>query len=72
MLHAKRPIVASARANRSRIISHDANIALMAKFKPVRPKTKRAAPPQGALGCVILILLGMAGVMFFLYFAMRG
>jgi hypothetical protein len=44
----------------------------MAKFKPVRPKTKRAAPPQGALGCVILILLGMAGVMFFLYFAMRG
>jgi hypothetical protein len=44
----------------------------MAKFKPVRPKPKRGPAPQGALGCVILILLAMAGVMVFMYFVMRN
>ncbi|MBS1854308.1 MAG: hypothetical protein JST11_03000 [Acidobacteria bacterium] len=44
----------------------------MAKFKPVRPKAKRGPAPQGAVGCVILILLAMAGVMVFMYFVMRN
>jgi hypothetical protein len=44
----------------------------MAKFKPVRPKTRRTSAPQGAVGCVILILLAMAGVMLFMYFVMRN
>jgi len=44
----------------------------MAKFKPVRPKAKKGPVPQGALGCVILILLAMAGVMLFMYFVMRN
>jgi hypothetical protein len=44
----------------------------MAKFKPVRPKAKKGPAPQGAIGCVILILLGMIGVMVFMYFVLRG
>ncbi len=44
----------------------------MAKFKPVRPKAKRGPAPQGAVGCVILILLAMVGVMLFMYFVMRN
>lgn len=44
---------------------------MMAKFKPARGKGKRTtAPPAGALSCVILILVGMAGVMLFMYFVM--
>jgi len=50
----------------------DATIAFMAKFKPVRVKPKTPARPQGAVGCVVLILLIMFGVMVFLYFAMRS
>ena len=44
----------------------------MAKFKPVRAHAKSATRPQGAAGCVILILLIMVGVMVFLYLVMRG
>jgi hypothetical protein len=44
----------------------------MAKFKPVRPKAKKGPAPQGAIGCVVLILLGMIGVMVFMYFVLRG
>jgi len=44
----------------------------MAKFKPVRPKSKKTPAPQGAAGCVILILLAMIGVMLFMYFVMRN
>ena len=43
----------------------------MAKFKPVRVKPRTPARPQGAVGCVVLILLIMVGVMVFLYFAMK-
>jgi hypothetical protein len=43
----------------------------MAKFKPVRPKTKTAPAPQGGLPCVILVFLGLALVGFFLYFVMK-
>ncbi|MGP8243281.1 MAG: hypothetical protein ACLQVN_02055 [Bryobacteraceae bacterium] len=42
----------------------------MPKFKPARGK-KRAAPvPPGGLPCVILVIAGIALVMFFLYFVM--
>jgi len=44
----------------------------MAKFKPVRMKPKSAAPPQGAVGCVILLLLILLGGMVFLYFVMSS
>jgi hypothetical protein len=44
----------------------------MAKFKPVRPKAKKGPAPQGAIGCVVLILLAMVGVMVFMYFVLRG
>jgi len=45
---------------------------LMAKFKPVRMKPKSAGPPQGAVGCVVLILLLLVGGMLFLYLVMRS
>lgn len=51
---------------------YDATIALMARFKPVRGRPKGPVKPQGALGCVILLLLIMVGVMVFLYFVMRS
>jgi hypothetical protein len=44
----------------------------MAKFKPVRPKTKSVPRPQGAVGCVVLVLLLMLGVLIFLYMAMSN
>jgi len=43
----------------------------MAKFKPVRPKSKGPAAPQGGLPCVIMVIAGMLLVMVFLYFVMR-
>lgn len=42
----------------------------MAKFKPVRLKSKTKAPPQGGLPCVILLIAGMVLVMLFLYYVM--
>jgi hypothetical protein len=44
----------------------------MGKFKPVRANAKKAVRPQGAAGCVILILLIMVGVMIFLYLVMKS
>jgi len=44
----------------------------MGKFKPVRPKTKSAPRPQGAVGCVVLVLLLMLGVLVFLYLVMSS
>jgi hypothetical protein len=44
----------------------------MAKFKLVRPKSARSAAPKAGLPCLILVLLIMALVMLFLYFAMKG
>jgi hypothetical protein len=55
-----------------RIVSHDATIGVMAKFRPVRAKAKSTARPQGAAGCVIVILLIMVGVMVFLYLVMKS
>ena len=58
--------------NRDRVISHDATIGFMARFKPVRANGKKTARPQGAAGCVILILAIMVGVMVFLYLVMKS
>jgi hypothetical protein len=46
----------------------------MAKFRPVgsKGKGKRAGRPQNAIGCVVLILLIMVGVMVFLYLVMKS
>jgi hypothetical protein len=44
----------------------------MGKFKPVRPKTKATPRPQGAVGCVVLVLLLMIGVLVFLYLVMTS
>jgi hypothetical protein len=70
--HPARAASSSATAYWKRVISHDATIALMAKFRPVRPRARRGPAPQGAVGCVVLILLGMIGVMLFMYFVMRN
>jgi hypothetical protein len=65
---------ASAHASRNwgRLISHDATIGVMAKFRPIRANAKKKSRPQGAAGCVILILLIMVGVMVFLYLVMKS
>ena len=50
---------AAAGAIRGRVVScHDATIALMGKFKPVRRQEgkKAADRPQGAVGCVVLMI----------------
>ena len=44
----------------------------MGKFKPVRVKAQKTTRPQGAAGCVILILLIMVGVGVFFYLVMRS
>jgi hypothetical protein len=44
----------------------------MAKYKPVKGKSKSAPAPQGGLPCVILVIVGMILVMLFLYFVMTG
>jgi hypothetical protein len=44
----------------------------MAKYKPVRAGSKKPARPQGAAGCVTMILLIMVGVMVFLYLVMKS
>jgi len=71
-LQAHSAVIAATIAHRSRVISLDATIGLMAKYKPVRPSGKKSPRPHGAAGCVILILLMMVGVMVFLYLVMRS
>jgi len=45
----------------------------MAKFKPARgKKSKAVGPPQGAVSCVVLVIVGMLLVMVFLYFVMKN
>jgi hypothetical protein len=43
----------------------------MAKFKPVKAKSKRSAAPGGGLPCVILLASGFILVLLFLYFVMK-
>jgi hypothetical protein len=44
----------------------------MARFKPVRPKKKAAPAPQGAIPCIILVILAIAAVMLMLVFVMKS
>jgi hypothetical protein len=44
----------------------------MAKFKPAKPKRKSVPTPQGALPCVILVILAIAGVMLLLVLVMKS
>jgi hypothetical protein len=65
--------IASAHSRILRVmISHDATIGHMGKFKLAGAKGKKTTRPQGAAGCVILILLLMVGVMVFLYLVMKS
>ncbi len=45
---------------------------VVAKFKPVKAKKPRMAAPQGALPCVVLVIIGFVLVMLFLYFGLRN
>ena len=44
----------------------------MAKFKPAGAKKKTAPVPQGALPCVILVILAIAAVMLMLFLVMKS
>lgn len=57
---------------RSGKIGAGATIAFMAKFKPAKAKKPTAPAPQGAIPCVILVILVIAGVMLLLFFAMKS
>ena len=53
--------------------NRDATIGFMPKFRPAKKDKSARAPAQRAgLPCLIMVLVGMALVMLFLYFAMRG
>jgi hypothetical protein len=43
----------------------------MAKFKPIKPKSKSGPAPRGGLPCVILLFMGLVLIGFFLYFVMK-
>jgi len=43
----------------------------MAKFKPVRPKSKSSAVPRGGLPCVILVFSGFGLVLLLLFFLLK-
>jgi flagellar basal body-associated protein FliL len=44
----------------------------MAKYKPAKGKKKAAPAPQGAIPCVILVVLAIAAVMLLLFFVMKS
>ena len=44
----------------------------MAKFKPAKKKKDKLPTPKPGLPCLILVFLGMALIMLFLYFVMRS
>jgi hypothetical protein len=44
----------------------------MAKFKPAKAKSKTVPTPQGAIPCVIFVVLAIAGVMLLLFFVMKS
>jgi hypothetical protein len=44
----------------------------MAKFKPAKAKKQTLPAPQGALPCVILVILAIAGVMLMLFLVMKS
>jgi hypothetical protein len=50
----------------------DVTIAFMAKFKPAKAKKPTAPAPQGAIPCVVMVILAIAGVMLLLFFVMKS
>jgi hypothetical protein len=44
----------------------------MAKFRPAKAKKNNVPAPQGALPCVILVILAIAGVMLLLVLVMKS
>ena len=44
----------------------------MAKFKTARGKKKIAATPQGAIPCVVMVILAIAAVMLLLFLVMKS
>jgi uncharacterized membrane protein YidH (DUF202 family) len=54
------------------ITTPGATIAFMAKFKAAKAKRQNAPAPQGAISCVILVILAIAGVMLLLFFVMKS
>jgi len=44
----------------------------MAKFKPARAKKQNVPPPQGAIPCVVLLILAITGIMLLLFFVMKS
>ena len=44
----------------------------MAKFKPAGSKKRAAAKPQGAIPCVVMVILAIAGVMALLFFVLKS
>jgi len=44
----------------------------MAKFKPAKAKKQVTPAPQGAIPCVVMVILAIAGVMLLLFFVMKS
>ena len=44
----------------------------MAKFKPAKAKKHSAPAPQGAVPCVILVILAIGAVMLLLFLVMKS
>ena len=44
----------------------------MAKFKPAKAKKQNAPAPQGAVPCVVLVILAIIGVMALLFMVMKS
>ena len=44
----------------------------MAKFKPAKAKRKSVPTPQGAIPCIVLVVLGIAGIMLLLFLVMKS
>jgi hypothetical protein len=44
----------------------------MAKFKPAKAKRQATPAPQGAIPCVVMVILAIVGVMLLLFFVMKS
>ena len=44
----------------------------MAKFKPAKAKKQNAPAPQGAIPCVVMVILAIIGVMALLFMVMKS
>jgi flagellar basal body-associated protein FliL len=44
----------------------------MAKFRPAKGRKKTAPTPQGAIPCIVMVVLAIAAVMALLFFVMKS